>query len=191
MHLLDTVLSVILGLATSFAFFYWQFHLVVPQVRFSEKISKLATEDGGIRYRIKYENCGRRAMIEVTLLARLRVKGIRSDRQLNWGVATIPMESVTPRVESVKKSRLRHVPELELRKTEFDRTFPQSLIERVRDGAVPLEDLLRIGTQAELRVYLFAYDEFSGSRKVFESKVYGSEDVVEKAFLPESLEIMA
>lgn len=189
-HFAEIALSVALGLATSFVFFYWQFHLVVPRVRFSDKISKLPAGDVGNRYRVKYENCGSRAMIEVTLMARLRVKGVRKDLPLNWGVATIPMESITPRVASVKTSHIRHVPELELWKTEFDRTFPGDVVEHTHNGTMTLEELLSCGTSSELRVYLFAYDEFSGARKVFESKVYGVADVVEGAFEPYSLEIV-
>ncbi len=189
MHLLEIALSVVLGLATSFAFFYWQFHIAVPRVRFSEKISKLPLDDGGYRYRIKYENPGRRAMLEVTLVARLRVPGIRAGRHANIGIATIPMEGLTPRVPALREKTLRPTPELELQKTEFDRTFPRDLVERAHRGGVSLEELLTFRTGVELFIYLFAFDEFSGSRTMFESKRYNVADIAEGEYVATSLEI--
>jgi hypothetical protein len=42
---------------------------------------------------------------------------------------------------------------------------------------INLETLLSLGSEAEISVWVFAYDDFSGSRKAFASKKYKLEDI--------------
>ena len=185
----EILLGVILSLATSFAFFYWQFHVVVPEIRFSEKISKLKRGDGGFRYRVKFENCGKRDIVEVTVLGRLRVKALNPNALNNWNIAEIPMGFVVPLMRPVKQSRLRETPEIDLRQARFERPFPKEIVDRAHADELPLEELLRLGTKTTLEIFVFGYDAFSGSRKVFVSKVYSEADIAEGPFEPGSLEI--
>ena len=46
-----------------------------------------------------------------------------------------------------------------------------------KNGKLTLEDILDLGSSAFIRVYIFGYDKFSGSRRVFLSKKYFLEDV--------------
>jgi len=51
------------------------------------------------------------------------------------------------------------------------------------DGRTPtLENLLSLGTEAELVVWVLAFDEFSGARKAFISKHYRLNDICEGKF---------
>ena len=185
------VVNVLISLATAFTFFYWQLQIVVPKVRFSKQISKLPRETGGFRYRVKIENCGRRDMIDIELYARFRVKGLRVDFPGNWHGITIPMGGKIARLRPVRKSRMRDARELGLKKIDFTDKgpFPAEIIQAAADGTLLLEDLLSLGTKSTLQVFVFAYDAFSGSRKLFESPIYASTDIVPAPFARDSVEI--
>jgi hypothetical protein len=47
-----------------------------------------------------------------------------------------------------------------------------------------LAEFLRDHPDASVRLYLFAYDEFSGARKMFVSPDYGAANMLEGAFRP-------
>jgi len=183
--------NVVISLSTAFAFFYWQLQIVVPKVRFSKQISKLPRETGGFRYRVKIENCGRRDMIDIELFARFRVKGLRPDFPGNWHGLTIPMGGRIPRLRPVRKSLMRDARELGLKKIDFiDKgPFPAKILQSAADGSLLLEDLLSLGSKRTLQVFVFAYDAFSGSRKLFESPIYASTDIVPAPFARDSVEV--
>jgi hypothetical protein len=183
--------NVFISLLTALGFFYWQLQIVVPKVRFSKQISKLPRETGGFRYRVKIENCGSRDMIDIELYARFRVKALRPNFPGNWHGVTIPMGSRIARLRPALKSLMRDARELELKKIDFiDKgPFPAEILQNAADGSLLLEDLLSLGTKRTLQVFVFAYDAFSGSRKLFESPIYTSTDIVSAPFARDSVEV--
>jgi hypothetical protein len=52
-----------------------------------------------------------------------------------------------------------------------------------------LEDLLRLGDRAYIEVQAFGYDEFSGTRKLFQSDRLTKQDIHEGVFSKDSLSV--
>ena len=55
--------------------------------------------------------------------------------------------------------------------------FPQHIKQAATDGILTLENLLGLGTDAFLHLYVTGYDEFSGARKIYRSKPYRLADI--------------
>lgn len=60
--------------------------------------------------------------------------------------------------------------------------FPKALHKKAKDKQLTLEDLLSLGSRAKLEMFVSGYDEFSGAWKVFSSKEYLLEDIINGRF---------
>lgn len=49
--------------------------------------------------------------------------------------------------------------------------------------------MFTLGVQAQLRVVIFGYDDFSGTRKIFESRLYDRRNIKAGLFFSDSLEV--
>jgi len=188
----------LLGILTSFLSWWLLSRYLVPRVRFSPCISKIPSEHdkSGWRYRVKFENSGRRTIIDVECLATFRTKGRGPRHPRTWDEAMIPLgpggvESWRfPRLRPVRVSGMRqlltlhtsHAPAFQ------ELTYPEGIRKKAQDGTLLLEDVLALGTSAELQVWVFGYDEVSGTRRLF-TTVYHATDIVEGSFDTGSLNI--
>lgn len=173
-------------------------------MRFSPKISKTKTnltdtDKTGYRYRIKFENYGIRNILDIEILSRLRIQGIEPFSSTNWQIVRLPLSSYgdpeyrIPRLFPIsKKKSSRHIIRLCINETPdiYQRTgFSAEIRKKASDRILLLEDLLEMGKKANLEIIAFGYDEFSGTRKIFFSKKYNTEDIEEGPFMKNSLEI--
>jgi hypothetical protein len=194
----------VLGIATNLLSWWILSHLIVPRISFSPQISKTRThktqgDQSGYKYRVKIENSGRRAAIDVEIIARLRVKGIGGFPKTNWHIVNIPLSTHgdksyrIPRILPVKKGLARrHTLRLLINEVEEFRTsliYPEAIRKKAEEGTLLLEDLLTLGSAANLQILVFAYDEFSGARKLFVSKRYTCGDIKEGPFDRKGLEV--
>lgn len=65
----------------------------------------------------------------------------------------------------------------------IDSKFGDNINQKYKDGTLVLEDILSTGEKAHVRLFVFCYDSFSGSRKVFASKRYFQKDILNRGFL--------
>jgi len=192
----------VLGIATNLLSWWILSHVVVPQISFSPQISKTCAhktpcDQSGYKYRVKLENSGRRAAIDVEIAARLRVKGMGAFAKTNWLIVNIPLSTHgnsyrIPRILPVKESLARrHTLRLLINEAEEFRspTYPEAIRKKAEERTLLLEDLLTLGSAATLQIVVFAYDEFSGARKLFVSKEYTCSDIKEGPFLRKGLEV--
>ena len=190
------VLGFFLGLATNFIVWGLLFHYFVPRVRFSPHISKVPNkktreDKSGFRYRFKIENAGRRDIIDVDLAARLSVKGLRTPSI--WSTIYIPLSADgdssyrIPLLRPAKKGKIAR------RKVMFFYTnsrdvlrdwsiFPEKLRRRSRNRTLLLEDLMKLGSKANPEIHAYCYDSFSGSRKLFISRPYSTDEILSGVF---------
>ena len=70
-----------------------------------------------------------------------------------------------------------------------DAAFPEHLREKISLRTLTLEDLLELGRQSQLRIVIFGHDSFSGSRKIFESKLYDKTSINAGMFFSDSLDV--
>lgn len=182
--LLGILVGLVTGIFTNLASWWILFHGIVPDIRFFPLISKISSSNvidenmSGFKYRIKLENVGKRTIIDVELMARLRVKGLRKISKDNWWVVYIPLEPVMnsreyriPQVlpTAIGKARS-HIFELHINFVDEFRTsklYPEIIRKKAEQKQLLLEDLLNLGRKATLDIATFGYDEFSGTRKLF------------------------
>lgn len=182
---MEIIIGFILGIIASILAWYILFHKIVPKVNFSDKVYKQPTEENpsGFRYLIKFQNIGRRKIIDIEYFAKLRIKGIYSHRINSWKAIYIPFDdNRIPQVRSHRKDHKRII--LQLCPTLINdiakRSLPEDVKQKLRNETILLEDLMEFGRESELQIFGFGYDSFSGSRKVFESKIYRRSDIEEE-----------
>lgn len=192
MEIIITVISLVvgipLGILASLAAWYILFHCVVPEIRFSPYISKINSDDGSnFKYRIKLENTGRRSIIDMELIAILRIKGISKIRPNNWILFYIQLDE--PRILKLKP--LREETPRKVINLYTENLGPCSISEYMNCVAYDktLECLMSLGADSTLQLIAFGFDSFSGSRKLFESKKYTKEDIKFGKFKSDSFEI--
>ncbi len=201
---LDIILGVLIGVATNIAAWWLLFHWLTPRLRFSYGISKLPrrpTPDNKAKYfyRVKVENSGPRAIVDLEVIARLRLKALPGYPEGLSQIVYVPLDSRggifhrIPRVPPVSKSRSRPVlilfPHVQ---SEFKNinNYPEAIVSKAKRKALTLDDILSLGSGAYLEIFAFGYDEFSGARKLFASKRYSSSDLVLGAFNRRGLDVV-
>ena len=173
---------------------WWILNFAIkPKVKFSDDISKIIQNSTAF-YRLKFENAGKRKILECTIIAKLRIKGISF--KTNWEVLYLPLDNdFVPILKSstIKKKRLREVPRLELNiiDSKYFRFLPDKITDKIKDNSIELEDLLRLGTEAELRLIVSGYDGISGAKKTYESKPYKISDIKKGKFDNHGLNVIS
>lgn len=190
MNIIEIVISTIIGILTSYLMWWFTYKFLVPKITFSESISRLNTDENpsGKKYRFKLENSGSRNIIDLQVLVKLRIKGLRKNHSNNWEVIYIPTSTLDYKnvaiVKPTSKKGLRVV--LEIKTYECDYFQKPLFSDEIRtlsnNKSITLDDVLSIGKEAEFQILVFCYDEFSGARKFFESKKYTADDIHNKQF---------
>ncbi len=126
-------------------------------------------------------NTGRRGVIDVEVIAQLNVKGLHHNRPEIWEIAYLHLDGSRFPLLSPQKGRMIF---LEAEKTpRFALSaYGDGVRERLAEGACELIDLLSLGSDAWIRVFVFGYDELSGARKMFASRHYRRENVLDGTF---------
>lgn len=94
------------------------FKILVPKIEFSDQISKLKCNENnsGFKYRFKFENAGKRDIIDVQILIRLRIEGLRKENPRNWEVVYTPTSTLHYEniaiIRPVSSARLRPILEI-------------------------------------------------------------------------------
>jgi hypothetical protein len=178
---------------------------MAPRVTLSNYIAKSRTSPpketdenkSGWDYRIKFQNSGRRPIIDLEVRVYVRIKGLYEQAPGVLETAVVPLNSdgdtvySMPFMPSVRKNNLRIRLALHLNQIEYFRrpAFPQQLIrDKATQHTLLLEDILTSGNKAEIRVVISGFDELTGARKVV-VKMYKVEDIKEGEFQYRGLSI--
>lgn len=166
-------------------FAWWVlFHGFRPKLLWVDAVDLMHRPDmkPPVEYAVAFKNVGRRAGVEVNTHARLRIKGLVEARPQRWIVLEIPTNNqLIPRSLPYKKSGTRHLLVLQpnaIRSADLQR-LPNGLGAKVASGEMGLQDLMRLGSAAELRLAAMCSDAFSGSRHAFVSEPLSLDDFVE------------
>lgn len=175
--MIEILTGFVIGLFTSFVFWYSLSHWVVPNLEFDPAIYREDTVSDTLKhvYRIRYRNCGRRDLIDLEFIVRLRLRGLRKEKPSLWRSIYIPVDdSRIPKIASQKGTKKKN--SIRILVSQIDNTYidilPNPLRTKFTTGDILLEDLMELGERAELEVYAFAYDRFSGAKKLFETIFY-------------------
>lgn len=173
----------LIGFALSLAVWWVQYRVLVPAMAFGEGISKLSNASGVV-YRLKIENGGRRGIIDLTVDVRVFFPSAvveYSEAPRRRSTASLSITTPNREIMRLGPGQNRMI-RLDLRNQTWEPYNPGLLkalgIDPRAAGAVSLEQTLSADPDAYLRVRVLAYDEFSGSRKFFESPKYSPDDIV-------------
>jgi hypothetical protein len=192
---MNTITGFLLGLLASVLVWVVTTHGFKPRLRFSQGISRrrAADEPGGVAYRIKYENAGLRAVLDVHFFVRFRVKGIDSRRPRTSEVTHLPV-SFGGRVPVLLSRRAgrRHLLRVKTdHSSEFSRpVYGPDINALATARQLTLEHLLELNSTATVQVIAMGYDSFSGARAVFSSPEYTARDIYDAPFVDNSLAIV-
>ena len=173
-------LGIIFGVLSSLLVWYILYHLIIPKIIFSSAISKLKSQklSNGYFYGLKLFNIGKRDVIDIDVFIKYKVKGLSKQKHL-WH--TLELKKRFDKLTYFPKGEKRFIPIYPEKTKRFsDPIFPEDIREKYESGTLMLDDILMLGSIAFIRVYLLGYDRFSGSRRIFISKKYYLEDLVEK-----------
>jgi len=188
--IINIIVSVITGIIASYTIWYLVTKCLVPKLNFSGFVSKLRTDENasGFKYRFKFENAGRRNIIDLEVIARFRTRGLHNDLPHNWEVIYLPTSSLQyNKVAIVRPTKSNHLrPVLEIKTYECpyfkSEIFSDEIRRKAESGQLSLDDIFNIDSESNLQIIILGYDEFSGARKYFESKIYTKKDILPKHF---------
>lgn len=184
--LLFLLLGAFFGVLSSGLFWWVQQHYWAPKLAFSPDISKIKnpyTNKGWI-YRIKMKNIGKRDIIDIKLYVRIYLTYPNSTNQ-----RVIHLPLVIDSHPQITKGRSKIIWLKTTRLHEVARKSMPGV--PVKNGRNPtVEEILLFGNKAKIRLYVFGYDAFSGSRKLFKSCLYNYSDIIVGRFEKNGLAIL-
>lgn len=192
--LLQYILGIILGVGSSLVAWWVLFHCITPNIRFADGVSKTESSESpcGFVYRVKFENAGRRTIVDLEISACLSIVGLRADRPRNREETYLPVsfQGKIPVFGPAKKTGHRALIRVwPQKREEFGRSvYPEQIRHKSEQDTIMFDDLLGLGTDAWLELTVTGYDEFSGARKVFVSRGFRKKDIIPYPFVRESLE---
>jgi len=195
--LINITISSITGVGASFFIWWLTFKTWTPEITFAEAISRLQTTENpsGLKYRFKFENSGRRNIIDIEAIVRLRIKGLRAGFPDNWEVVYLPTSSLDYKkiaiVRPVSGSHVRPVFEIKAYDCAYFEKpiFPQATRDLAIAHQLTVDHILDLGSETNLQVLLLGYDQFSGSRKFFETKEMSQVDIATGGYQLRGLDI--
>jgi len=170
----NLTIGVLLGILSSFLTWWLLSHLLVPKIRFAPFLSKIKVRNQNkFRYRIGFINTGRRSIIDLEIYFKLVIKGYDVQLPRNTHYIEIPLRE--PKINRVKCGT-RWTIDLILS------DLPDKLRAITIDQNPSLEDLLKYNRSTYAKIFIFGFDQYSGTRKFFESQAYRSENIKGKLF---------
>jgi hypothetical protein len=175
--------SFLIGILGSFIAWFIVSRILVPRIRFAEKISEIGKRQP--RLRLKVRNEGYRDILDCEVMAELRIRGL--DRELPKNISVLNIPIYAPRFPRLPSSRNRLIT---FRSYTFDDEAARLLPSDFGNHKdLSLSELFRLKGVIGLRVTLFGYDNFSGSRKAFSSRPYTVSDIESRSYLKNSLDL--
>jgi hypothetical protein len=181
---LSIAVGFLLGILASYICWYFLFHKIVPRVEFLPQILVSSTKENssGKKYRIRFQNVGRREVLDFEVIAKLRIQGLIPEDPVVWRAIYIPVDDARiPKLGSHRKSGKFLAIQLLVNSIDDSAAscLPSELQDNLRSGTLDLEALMNLGKNARLQLFAFGYDEHSGARKAFESKLFDANDIVQ------------
>ena len=172
---LSSTIGFILGILASYLVWWINFHKIRPQANFSLEIAKRKVGDQTVFYQVAFQNAGRRKMVDLDIVVRIGIKNYLGAG--GWGYQEIRTNaSRVPDLSPGEDSR-RLIRVFDNRdKLEFV-DIPSKSIRDAMEGCASLEELLRLGSDGNVQVHVFGFDEFSGARRHLPSKKYKVHDI--------------
>lgn len=185
MTIIETiVLGAVSSIIASFVFWLLTFKWSTTDIIFSDKLEKSPSQFyiGKYRYRFRFANYGHRDLIEISIKARIAVKGIQT-KKTNHTLLKVGNDGFVPIMIGRKRNKLTsQVFSLtmgeETLKEYQKNVYTASVREKAKKGELLLEDLFTVyGNRVSITLYLFGNDAVTGARRLFCSREYSVKDI--------------
>lgn len=167
------VLSVFIGFATSFCFWWLLNHKWIPRVTFANELARFEIDGENNIYLSAFENSGKRDILDVSVLTRIGIKNFNGAR--GWIFFSIRTNANQIPVLAPNRRALVRV---------FDKRDGLEFVDSPPSGlrkklikCLNLEDIFNICPEVTLQLHVFGYDKFSGARRHYASPSYSKPDI--------------
>lgn len=168
----------LLGICSSFIAWLLVQHVFVPRIKFWPEISckKSSHFSCGFSYRITFSNSGFRDIMDLNVIAEIVTENLHGTQVASFEYARPPLDANC--IPYLDKGKSRAV-SIHIFETErFSKpVYGERINNKHANGTLRLEDLLEVSEMSYLRIYVFGFDKFSGTRKVYRSKRYTLQDI--------------
>jgi len=166
-------LSLILGVAASFFVWWWLNHKWIPSIGFGPEICKYTVDGGESLHVCAFENSGARDIVDVEVLTRIGIRNFNeAESWIHFSLKT--NSSQIPIIEPKRRALVRIFDE---RESPIFVDEPPLSLRRILDKCKSLEEVFAINTEVEVRLHIFGYDSFSGTRRHYSSPAYRRQDI--------------
>lgn len=193
-YIINGLIGIICSVVAAWIFWYFSFKRTNVNIKFADKIEKKRSSfgDEGCSYRLKLINVGNENIIEVSFFAKMFIKEnkIKHTCYLSFGhngFTPILYGKKWQNREKNKSTGFSWTVELGMADTtfrEFSKQFyPEKIREAAAKGTLTLEKILNtFGENVEIAIFAFGYDSVTGARKMFVSKRYTKNDILEGTY---------
>lgn len=192
----DIALNILLSITASFFFWVATFKVSFTKVIFSKYLAKPDDTLTDVRksygYRIRIANVGIRALIEVTMVAKLIIKDSACNYVFFLDISNSGKQNFMTFLPNFltykfkKRSNMRTVtcyPSETMMHELSKKKYPKKIRKLARKGNIQFKDIFdEYGKNVTIRVYVYGNDKTTGARKMFESQAYTMDNIEEGDF---------
>lgn len=184
MEMKDIFLNIFISLFSAWFFWILTFKISRTNIIFANQLIKSdRIKKGG--YRFKFANIGYRDLIEVTVAAKLRIKGTNSNQVVPLDVSGYGGGGfiiILPGMKTYYK--LKGFGNMRIMSVFMSKSAQERLSKLIdfkkKKHKIRLKDVFEIcGEKVEIVIYIYGNDSVTGARKMFKSKVYTIYDIIE------------
>ena len=176
----EIILGIPIGIFCSLYAWYVLHHIISPRLSFSQYISEQVRGESTTYHRIKIENTGKRTIIDLDVHIRLLATGV-GPFQKNWYGVDLPITLSKIPVLNPEQNKLIGFNLNDSNLFDPD-VWGSHITGKAAANSLLITDLLTCGDDAYLIVYVFGYDELSGSRQLNSSHKYRFSDIERNTF---------
>lgn len=172
------IIGLLGGFSLSIVFWWMLNHYLVPDLQFSDEISRseVGFYKSSVRHQIAIKNCGRRDAYNVKFRVRLKIKDILQNGGTLWDF--MDLETSGKEFFVLKKGSMFRVTPVVHRTLGFSRTiFPAHIQKLYEEQTLSLDDIFNEFHDVRVFIEVIATDRFSGGAKYFRSKEYSRNDI--------------
>ncbi len=172
------LLGALAGVFFSYLWWWYQTHKLVPKISFSPEMAEYNLDSKNRLFLCKFQNSGKRDIVDLEVIVRIGIKEYMGAS--GWAFHTVVSNaSRIPRLSQGKMRRVRcHDTRVPVKYIDEPSVSLKSAINNCKD----LKCILNLGTDATVRVHVFGFDAFSGSRKEYASPKYRIGDIRKGTF---------
>jgi hypothetical protein len=187
--IISAIIGIPVGIMCSTIAWWILFRKITPKIEFSKDISRKIKNEKSV-LRIKFRNNGRRDIVDVQCYVRLYIEGLNPKRPNLIRVLELTLNLAEwPTLTAKSKSKISEISLKDINDFETD-SYPEHIRLKANEQTLTVEDLLFLGSSCKIQMTVFAYDAFSGVRKVFLSKNYTIDDIKDGSFIPGTLKVV-